>query len=125
MAGPLTDLLQKDNFRWTSEADVAFRALQQALTTTPVLSLPDFTQPFIVETDALGQGIGVVLSQNGHPIAFFFKKLYSRMQKQSTYVRELYVITEAVAKFCHYLFGHYFIIRTDQRSLKHITDQII
>jgi len=81
IAGPLIDLLHKDNFRWTSEADVAFRALQQALTTTSVLSLSDFTQPFIVETDASGQGIGVVLSQNGHPIAFFSKKLSSRMQK--------------------------------------------
>ena len=30
-----------------------------------------------------------------------------------------------MAKFRHYLFGHYFIIRTNQRSLKHITDQII
>lgn len=37
----------------------------------------------------------------------------------------MYAITKAVAKFRHYLFGHYFIIRTNQRSLKHITDQII
>lgn len=47
------------------------------------------------------------------------------MQRQSAYVCELYVFTEAVAKFYHYLFYDYFIIRTDQRSLKHITDQII
>ena len=47
------------------------------------------------------------------------------MQQASTYVRELYAITEAVAKFRHYLFGHYFIIRTDHHSLRHISDQTI
>ncbi|CAJ2652292.1 unnamed protein product [Trifolium pratense] len=47
------------------------------------------------------------------------------MQKQSAYVRELYAITEALAKFRHYLIGHKFVIKTDQRSLKSLTDQSI
>jgi len=47
------------------------------------------------------------------------------MQKQSTYVRELYVIIEALEKFRHYLIGHKFVIKTDQRSLKSLTDQSI
>ena len=47
------------------------------------------------------------------------------MQQKSTYVRELFSITKAVAKFRHYLLRHPFIIRTDQQSLKHLTDQVI
>lgn len=47
------------------------------------------------------------------------------MQKQSTYVRDLYAISEAIAKFRHYLLGHKFIIRTDQKSLKSLTEQAI
>jgi len=39
------------------------------------------------------------------------------MQKQSAYAREMYTITEAVAKFQHYLLGHKFVIRTDHQSL--------
>lgn len=47
------------------------------------------------------------------------------MQKQSTYVRELYAIIEALAKFRHDLIGHKFIIKIDQKSLKVLTDQLI
>lgn len=40
-------------------------------------------------------------------------------------MRELHAITEAVAKFRHYLFGHFFIIQIDQKSLKHLAEQTI
>ncbi|MCI00250.1 transposon TF2-1 polyprotein, partial [Trifolium medium] len=93
------------------------------MTEAPVLGLPDFSQPFIIETDASGIGVGAVLGQNGHPIAYFSKKLSPRMQKQSAYTRELLAITEALAKFRHYVLGNKFIIRTDQRSLKSLMDQ--
>lgn len=97
--------------------------LKKAITEAPVLSLPDFSQPFILETDASGIGVGAVLGHNGHPIAYYSKKLAPRMQKQSAYTRELLAITEALAKFRHYLLGNKFIIRTDQRSLKSLMDQ--
>lgn len=47
------------------------------------------------------------------------------MQTQLNYAQEFYAITEAAAKFRHYLLGHKFIIQTDQRSLKSLTDQAI
>jgi hypothetical protein len=125
IASPLTALLKKDCFKWDAAAYVAFDDLKAAITQAPVLALPDFTQPFILETDASGSGIGAVLSQGKHPIAYFSKKLSIRMQKQSAYVRELYAISEAIAKFRHYLIGHKFTIRTDQKSLKPLTNQTI
>ncbi|XP_073225570.1 uncharacterized protein [Cicer arietinum] len=85
----------------------------------------DFRLPFTLETDASGSGIGAVLSQARHPIAYFSKKLWHRIQKQSAYVRELYAITEALEKFRHYLIGHKFVIKTDQHNLKSLTDQSI
>lgn len=123
LAGPLTDLLRKDAFKWSTNADEAFSKLKQGITSAPVLALPNFKHPFILETDASGSGVGAVLSQNGHPIAYFSKKLSPRMQKQSAYTRELFTITESLAKFRHYLLGHQFIILTDQRSLKSLLDQ--
>nr|GEV55436.1 hypothetical protein [Tanacetum cinerariifolium] len=52
IANPLTSLLQKNNLKWSQEAESAFETLKQALQTSLVLMLPDFSKPFIVETDA-------------------------------------------------------------------------
>lgn len=107
------------------EAQAAFEELKKTLVQAPILALPDFSRVFIVETDASGWGIGAVLSQEGHPIAYFSKQISPRMQAQSAYVQELYAITQAMAKFRHYLFGRHFIIRTNQESLKHLKGQVI
>lgn len=48
----LTDLLRKDNFNWSDKATLAFEEQKKALTTAPLLAMPDFSIPFIVETDA-------------------------------------------------------------------------
>lgn len=91
-------MLKKDGFHWDALASVAFQKLKLAITQTPVLALPDFAQPFILETDASGTVIGAILSQGKHLIAYFSKKLTPRMRKQSTYVRELYSIFEAITE---------------------------
>jgi hypothetical protein len=70
------------------------------------------------QTDASGTCIGAVLSQGGHPITFFSKKMAPQMQLQSAYIRYFYAITAALEKFRHYLLGHKFILLTDQKSLK-------
>lgn len=49
---PLSDLLKKDAFKWNEEAEQAFIALKEAMSTTQVLTLPDYNQGFVVETDA-------------------------------------------------------------------------
>ncbi|WVZ16991.1 hypothetical protein V8G54_009973 [Vigna mungo] len=120
IAAPLIELLKKNAFKWTEAATMAFIQLKEALTTTPVLALPNFSAPFVLETDASSLGVGAVLSQGNHPIAYFSKKLSTRMQKQSAYTREFYATTEALAKFRNYLLGHKFIIKIDQKSLKEL-----
>ncbi|KAL4318204.1 hypothetical protein GQ457_18G013820 [Hibiscus cannabinus] len=126
IAAPISDLLRKGvQFEWTVEAQSAMDSLKQCLSSTPVLSLPDFTKPFQVETDASGIGIGAVLTQTCKPLAYFSQKLCSRMRHSSTYSREIYAITQAFAKWRQYLLGRKFIILTDHRSLRELTQQTI
>lgn len=75
LAKPLTSLLQHKQFIWTSLAQTTFDALKATPVSTPVLALPDFAETFVIETDACDSGIGVVLSQKGHPVAFYTKVL--------------------------------------------------
>nr|GEV97815.1 Ty3/gypsy retrotransposon protein [Tanacetum cinerariifolium] len=80
---------------WNDQANEAFINIKAAMTTLPVLALSNFSVVFDVITDASGTGIGAVLSQHDKPIAFFSKKLCPRMRAASTYIRDLYAITEA------------------------------
>lgn len=123
IAKPLNDMLKKDCFSWSDDSVSAFLTLKHALVSAPVLALPDFSKPFVVETDASGKGIGVVLMQEQHPIAYISKSLGPKQQAMSIYERELLAIVYAVQKWGTYLAHAHFIIRTDQKSIKHMLEQ--
>ncbi|CAM9358346.1 unnamed protein product [Heterosigma akashiwo] len=48
---------------WTDDCEWSWQTLKDKLVSTPILIYPRFDRPFIVETDASGQGLGAVLSQ--------------------------------------------------------------
>lgn len=123
LAKPLTSVLQQKQFSWSSAAQTAFEELKAAMMTTPVLALPDFDKEFVIETDACDRGIGAVLSQNGHPIAFYSKALGVKNSKLSTYEKEFLAILMAVDKWRCYLQRGSFVIRSDHKSLSHLQDQ--
>ena len=104
----------------------AFRTLQTALTTTPVLVLPH-TGPnseFELYIDASIVGLGVVLLQDGHPIAFESRKLNPTERNYHVHELELLAIVHAVRTFRHYLEGcKHFTLFTDHHSLQHFFTQ--
>ena len=68
---PLTSLLEKGKeFVWSHECQASFEELRRRLTTAPVLAMPDIHKSFDIYCDASRQGLGCVLMQEGHVIAY-------------------------------------------------------
>ena len=93
---PIIDCMKQGEFIWTKTATKTFNKVKQKMIEAPVMHLPDFTKPFEVECDALGIGIGGVLSQKRLPIAYFSEKLNDTKQKYSIYDKEFYAIIQAL-----------------------------
>jgi hypothetical protein len=97
LATPLHKLLKKDvAYEWTVEHEQAFQTLKGKLITPPVLKYPDFDQPFILTSDASGEGLGAVLSQGkitkDRPVAFASRTLNQAEKNYSTTEKELLAI---------------------------------
>lgn len=78
---------------------------------------------FEVSCDASNTGIGTILSQEGHPMAFFGEMLKNGKLKYSTYDKEFYAIVRALQHWSHYLLHKEFILYSDHEALKHLNSQ--
>ena len=125
IARPLTELTKKDGFHLGPAAELAFEELKKVMTHAPLLSLPNFSKPFAIECDASGAGIGAVLMQDGHPIAYFSKALSPTNLNKSAYEKELMALVLAVQHWRPYLIGRSFKVYSDQKSLGHLLHQRI
>jgi hypothetical protein len=125
IVAPLTALLKNNSFTWTPFASQSFQTLKMAMCTTPVLALPDFTKTFVLECDASGKGIGVVLMQEGQTLSFTNKQLSERNLGKSIYEKEMLAILHVVDLWHPYLLGKRFQINTDHQSLKYFLEQHI
>lgn len=125
VAKALTDLLKKDAFEWNEAAELSFWRLKEAMSSTPTLAMPDFNQPFVIETDACYCGISAMLMQRKQPIAYLSKAIKAGKLGLSIYEKELLALVSAVTRWRHYLEGYHFILKTDHQSLKFLLEQKI
>jgi len=122
IAQPLTNLLKKNQFGWHDAVEAVFLALKQAMTTTPILAMPNFNEAFTIKTDSSRDGIGAVLAQQGKPVAYMSRALGITKKSWSTYAKEMLAILEAIRLWCPYLLGKKFFIQTDQCGLKYFVE---
>ncbi|KAA0058382.1 Transposon Tf2-6 polyprotein [Cucumis melo var. makuwa] len=120
IAAPLIQLLKKGGLYGTLKLK---KPLESSMVSLPVLALPNFNQPFEIETDASGVGVGAVLTQLNRPVAFFSHTLAMRDRAKLVYERELMVVVLAVQRWRPYLLGTKFVVKTDQKSLKFLLEQ--
>lgn len=134
IAGLLHDLVnkcsgvKKTGTMWTPECDSSFEQLKEKLTSAPILGFADFTQPFILETDASQHGLGALLCQRQgdtkRVIAYASRRLRQDERNDRNYSSmklELLALKCAVAeKFRSYLLGSKFVVLTDNNPLCHL-----
>ena len=127
VAVPLTDMTRKgcpNKLAWSDAALNAFQSLKQALTSFPILKLPNMSEPFILQTDASDRGIGAVLLQEEQgkklPIAYASRKLKGAETSYATIEKECLAIVWAIQKFECYLYGNEFILETDHKPLVYL-----
>ena len=128
LAHPLHSLMQKDAvFHWSPDCQTAFESLKHQLTTSPVLSYPNFHKPFRMETDASIQGLGAVLSQlqdsgHIHPVAYASRALSTTEKRYAITELETLAVVWAVSHFHAYLYGNDVIIYTDHSAVKAVLE---
>ncbi|RDX98221.1 Retrovirus-related Pol polyprotein from transposon 17.6, partial [Mucuna pruriens] len=74
----------------------------------------------MIESDTSGIGIGAILMQEGHPIAYFSEKLSRATLNYLTYDKELYALVSSLQTWQYYLMPKEFVIHIDHKSLKHL-----
>ncbi|MDD9853556.1 MAG: retropepsin-like aspartic protease/reverse transcriptase, partial [Deltaproteobacteria bacterium] len=122
VASPLNDLTQKDaTYNWTPECENAFCVLKEMLTSSPVLIYPQFgpsASEFVLQTDASDVGLGAVLEQDGHVVAYASRSLSKSERNYSVIQKECLAAVYAMKQFRHYLLGRRFQLLTDHAPLQ-------
>ncbi|XP_075099538.1 putative mitochondrial protein AtMg00860 [Nicotiana tabacum] len=90
IAVPLAELLKKVTpWEWGPKRAGAFNALKAAMSSSPVLALPDLAKPFEVQIDAYDYALGGVLLQEGNPVAYKSRKLKDAERRYAAHEKEL------------------------------------
>ncbi|CAI7833834.1 unnamed protein product [Closterium sp. NIES-54] len=129
IATPLTNLLKKNTpFKWEDVHQQAMEQLKTALTSAPVLILPDLEKDCVIEADASDQAVGAVLMQDQgkglQPIAYLSNKLHGAELNYPIHDKEaLAIITAFKIRRC-YLKGRKTTVYTDHCSLKYLKTKL-
>jgi hypothetical protein len=121
IAHPITSFQKKGTkFEWTLKCENNFNLLKELLISAPVLKIANPNENFVVCTDACKEGLGGVLTQNGHVIRYESRKLKEHERNYATHDLELAAIIHVLRMWRHYLMGNKFELRIDHIHLKNI-----
>ena len=124
LAQPLIEMTKKtspNKIRWTHEYQIGLDKLKEALTSEPILRVPDLSKPFVVQSDASNKALGAVLLQEHErsllPCFYASRRLLDREIHYAIIEKETLGIVFALQKFSKYLFIRPFYIQTDHKPM--------
>jgi hypothetical protein len=124
IAKPMTSLLEKGReFKWEEKWQDSFDQLKKRLMSPPVLVMLDLRKGFDIYCDACSQGLGCVLMQEGHMIAYASRQLWKHELNYPTHDLELAAVVHALKIWRHYITGTKCQVYMDHKSLKYIFTQ--
>jgi hypothetical protein len=120
----MTELLEKGKaFEWTLRREARFQELKKRLTIAPVLTMHNMERPFSIYCDTSSQGLGCVLMQDSHVVAYASRQLRKHEEKYPTHDLELVAVVHALKIWRHYIIGKRCEVYSDDKSLKYIFTQ--
>lgn len=120
LTAPLRELLKKNvAWLWEDRQDASFKALKEALATAPVLSYYEKGKPIRLSVDASQNGVGAVIIQDGHPLAYSSRSLTETQQRYAQIEKEMLAIVHGCERFRDYLFGQpEVVVESDHKPLE-------
>ncbi|KAI2666787.1 Retrovirus-related Pol polyprotein from transposon 17.6 [Labeo rohita] len=119
LSAPLRILLEGDvAWHWESEQQKSFERLKSLVSNTPVLKYFDVNKEIMLSVDASAEGLGAVLLQEGHPVAFGSRSLTECQKRYAQIEKELLAIVYGCEKFHQYVYGKTVQVETDHKPLE-------
>jgi len=131
IAQPLFDLTRSDHaWNWGTKEQEAFKRLKMAVTTAPILVLPQDLEPFRIKANSSDFASRAVLSQQlsgeekWHLVAFYSKSLSLVKRNYEIHDKEILAIIRVLEEWRHFLEGarHPVEIWMDHKNLEYFID---
>ena len=118
---PLTILRSKTaKWHWTDTEQQAFKEMKHIMSHETLLAYPNFNKSFIIHTDASHAQLGMVISQDNRPFAFYSWKLNPAQTRYTVTEHELLFIVETLKEFWNILLGHHIQVYTDHQNFTYV-----
>jgi hypothetical protein len=122
----LRALLKQDaKFQWTDDFEAAFQYLKTALTTAPILALPNFNREFILTTEASNFAISFILTQKDDEgrervIEYWGQALHKNQLNWTVSKKEAFAVVQGIRHYHMYLASRPFQVVSDHITLSYL-----
>ena len=113
---PLHELTGVKSFVWEPTHERAFQTMKAMVAAEAMLYYPDLNKPFDVYTNASEYQMGAGIIQDGHPIAYWSKKLTGSQREYNTTEKELLAVVMCMKEYHDILYGGVMNVYTDHKN---------